>query len=432
MIVTVYRGTKEIGGIFIEIKEGRTKILLDAGYPLFLDGKPIEDKIAKEPAEKLLEMGVLPSIKGLYSRDKIIDFDAVILSHAHIDHYGLAGFIHPKIPVYASEGTKALIDLTRLFIRPEEKTPNYKYFKMYQPFRIGDISIKPFLMDHSAFDAAAFEISSRDKVVIYTGDFRGHGRKSVCLDGFFKHATKEVDLLLTEGTMMGRRNEKVLTEKELEDEIIGEIRDINGPVLFQASSQNIDRIVGFYRAALKLGKLFVVDVYTANVLYELRKLGNKLPYPAKQYSNIKVFYPYRMTQKIFDEIGEEYAKRFSSFYVSKETLKDRQKDILMMVRPSMQRDLDKCSLQNGIFIYSLWEGYRESQYQKRFEGYLSKKGFKIVSLHTSGHASVPVIRKVIEELRPKKIAPIHTMEPAGFKNFRCEKIFLDDGVGVEV
>ncbi len=54
------------------------------------------------------------------------------------------------------------------------------------------------------------------------------------------------------------------------------------------------------------------------------------------------------------------------------------------------------------------------------------------SLHTSGHASVSDIRKVIDKLRPKKIAPIHTMVPEGFKDFEGDMVFLDDGVGIEV
>ena len=52
---------------------------------------------------------------------------------------------------------------------------------MYKPFEVGDFLIKPYLMDHSAFDAATFEISTEDKTIIYSGDFRGHGRKAVCL-----------------------------------------------------------------------------------------------------------------------------------------------------------------------------------------------------------------------------------------------------------
>ena len=70
---------------------------------------------------------------------------------------------------------------------------------MYEQFNIGDIQVKPFLMDHSAFDAAAFEISADNKTVIYTGDFRGHGRKAICLDRFIDKAKKQADLLLIEG-----------------------------------------------------------------------------------------------------------------------------------------------------------------------------------------------------------------------------------------
>ena len=231
---------------------------------------------------------MLPAIKGLYQWD-MPSFDAIVISHAHIDHYGLLKYVHPDVPVYMSAGTKRLIDISQIFKLCDSYPINTNVFRMYEPFETGDFFIKPYLMDHSAFDAAAFEISAEGKTVIYSGDFSGHGRKAVCLGTFIKHATKQADILLTEGTMLGRLDEKTLTEKELEELVVDEIRDVNAPVLFQSSSQNIDRIVTFYRAALRLGKTFVVDIYTANILYGLHQLGNKLPYPSKEYSNIRCF-----------------------------------------------------------------------------------------------------------------------------------------------
>ena len=68
--------------------------------------------------------------------------------------------------------------------------------------------------------------------------------------------------------MLGRQDETVITEQTLEDMIVDRAREIKGPILFQASSQNIEPIVSFYRAATRLSKLFVMDIYTANVLYE--------------------------------------------------------------------------------------------------------------------------------------------------------------------
>jgi ribonuclease J len=108
MIITIYRGTKEIGGTLIEIKTASTRILIDAGYPLFLNNEPISDDIAKLPHTDLLALGVLPNIEGLYGWD-VMNFDAVLISHAHIDHYGLLKYINPSIPVYMSAGTDTLI-----------------------------------------------------------------------------------------------------------------------------------------------------------------------------------------------------------------------------------------------------------------------------------------------------------------------------------
>lgn len=65
MQITIYRGTHEIGGTLIELKTQGSRILLDAGYPLFLNGLPIDDKLVALPPEELLKIGVLPAIAGL-------------------------------------------------------------------------------------------------------------------------------------------------------------------------------------------------------------------------------------------------------------------------------------------------------------------------------------------------------------------------------
>ena len=432
MQITIYRGTHEIGGTLVELKSGKSRILIDAGYPLFLNNQPIGDEVSSYSYDKLLEVGVLPNIKGLYRWDAP-GFDAVLISHAHIDHYGLLRYIHPAIPVYLSNGTRKIIDISALFLQSVQPQAGACEFDMYKPFQIGDFRIMPFLMDHSAFDAAAFEISDKEKTIIYTGDFRGHGRKAVCLDRFIDKAKKGADVLLTEGTMFGRQDEEVITEQELEDRLVKKIENFKKPVLFQSSSQNIDRLVSFYRAAVRLDKIFVVDVYTANVLYELRQLGNNhLPYPSVDYPNIKVFYPYRLTQKIFNRIGEEYAKRFSPFYIPKDKLKAEQNNIVMAVRPSMKMDIEIAGLKTGLFIYSMWSGYRDSEYQKEFEDYLNRAGFVADVLHTSGHATVSDIRRLITGLEPKQIIPIHTMSPDSFIGLSDRVSLKEDGESFDI
>lgn len=431
MHITIYRGTKEIGGTLIEVKTDTTRILIDAGYPLFLNNAPIDDNIAKLPHTELLALGVLPKIERLYAWDDA-GFDAVVISHAHIDHYGLLKYVNSTIPVHMSAGTERLIQISQRFRICDSFGSEVRRFRMYQSFRIGDIELKPYLMDHSAFDAAAFEINTEGKTVTYSGDFRGHGRKSVCLDRFIGAAKKQPDVLLIEGSMLGRIDEQTMTEGSLEDAVVERMQGVNRPLLFQCSSQNIDRLVSFYRASLRLKRIFVVDIYTANVLYELRQLKNNLPYPSPEYRNIKVFFPYRLTQRIFDDIGEEYARRFSEYYVSRESLKEAQDHIIMTCRPSMRSDIRKCGVRDGVFLYSLWRGYRDEAYQQMFEESLAKAGFSLEALHTSGHATVADIRRVIDGLDPQKLIPIHTMRPDAFGAFSDRTERKQDGVAFEL
>ena len=332
--------------------------------------------------------------------------------------------------MYLSAGTERLITISQTFRIVEQYPINVRLFKMYEPFSVGEFTVKPYLMCHSAFDAAAFEITAAGKTVIYSGDFRGHGRKAKCLDSFIRQAKKQADVLFTEGSMVSRSDELTITEDELELVAVEEMKKQSGITLVQSSSQNIDRLVSFYRAALRLGKTFVADVYTANILHELNALGNKIPCPS--YDKLKVFYPRRFTQKLFDEIGEDYARRFAKYRISREQVAEQQNDIVMTVRPSMKSDLERCNLSGGVFIYSMWQGYRDSDYQKKFEAWLTERGIRNVSLHTSGHAKVADIRRLIDGLEPKTIVPIHTMQPTAFREYSDKVVLRDDGVAFEI
>lgn len=427
MRCTIHRGSREIGGSCIEVRTDRTRILLDMGYPLFLNGNPIEDSVSRSDKDTLLALGVLPQVDGLYAWDTP-RFDAVIISHAHLDHYGLLPWLHPSIPAYLSGGTSALISLSQRFGICPKYAINQRAFAMYTPFPVGDITIKPYLMDHSAFDAAAFEVHAEGKTLLYTGDFRGHGRKPGCLDAFLRDAPSQADALLIEGTMLGRQQEDVKTESTLEEDLVRAMAK-SGPILFQCSSQNVDRLVTFYRASLRTGRLFVIDVYTANVLHELRRLGNNLPSADAGYDRMKVFYPWRLTQRIFDEIGEEYARRFSQWHISKTQLAQEKARICMMVRPSMIPDLQKVTEpMGGQFVYSMWQGYRNTSAQQRLEHLMLEHGTTLLHVHSSGHARVSDLQRAIDALRPKRLIPVHGFFPESFKSMCSAAEVHQDGV----
>ena len=66
---------------------------------------------------------------------------------------------------------------------------------------------------------------------------------------------------------------------------------------------------------------------------------------------------------------------------------------------------------NGVLVYSFWSGYRENQEMKEFLTECESLGLKIVTLHTSGHADIEAIRRLVEITNPNVLIPIHTEVP---------------------
>lgn len=207
MKLIIHRGTHEIGGNCVELttQSGKTRVVIDVGMPLVTkDRLPFDWRHYKDlTQDQLVERKILPSVDGLYSSQEP-SVSAVVLSHAHQDHYGFLRFVHPDIPLYMSPGTKSLVEVSNIFLDTGVNLGRAETFLMWQPFRQGEFSITPYLMDHSAPDATAFLIEADGQRLFYTGDFRGHGRKRALLERLTKNPVAGVDCLVIEGTMIGR------------------------------------------------------------------------------------------------------------------------------------------------------------------------------------------------------------------------------------
>ena len=104
--------------------------------------------------------------------------------------------------------------------------------------------------------------------MFYSGDFRAHGRKSKLFELMVARPPKDIDVLLMEGTTIGRTgtDEGFPTEDDLETEFVRAFKETKGLHFVWTSSQNIDRLVTVSRAAKRTGRVLVIDLYTAVVL----------------------------------------------------------------------------------------------------------------------------------------------------------------------
>ena len=430
----IHRGTHEIGGSCVEVWTENTRILLDFGIPLVnKDGSEFDyTKHKNLTTPELIEQGVLPDIKGLYNdTDKLID--GVIISHAHQDHYGLLNYIHKNVKHYLGEATHKIIELNNLFTPQEIHIENVNYFKKEKAFQIGDFSITPYWADHSAFDAYSFLVEAEGKSLFYSGDFRSHGRKANAFKWFTHNAPQHVDYLLLEGTTIGRESKPFKTETEIENDFVKVFQEQNKINLTYTSGQNIDRIVSIFRACKRTNKILVVDVYVAKILKELSRFA-KIPYPSKEFENLKVMFAHYTDKRLTKEGNDKILFEFKHYKITKEEIGNQADKIVMLVRPSMQKDLENIKgIDGGNLIYSMWEGYLQKSGTKKLLDYLTNRNFNIHKIHTSGHADTQTLKQMVEAIKPKNIVPIHTFSKSEYAGiFSTPIVEINDGETISI
>jgi ribonuclease J len=259
-------------------------------------------------------------------------------------------------------------------------------------------------------------IEADGKSLFYSGDFRLHGRSAKNFDWFCNKIHKKVDYLLLEGSTIGRTDKSFPTEDELEEEFVVAFKQTKGINLVYVSGQNIDRLISIYNACRKCNKIFLIDFYTANVLKTLSKktANNEIPFPSREtYPEIKVYYPKFLTQRMIDSGKKaEVVYPFTSNKIGRDKLDELADKLVMLVRPSVRYDLEHyLHKYRGCFIYSMWNGYKTKPGStKDFLDFINNKGMPIKDIHTSGHADLYGLKRMVETVKPKYIVPIHTFE----------------------
>jgi ribonuclease J len=425
MKLTIHRGANEIGGSCVEIQSGDSRILIDFGMPLVDKNRERfdSDGIAGKSIEELKKEKTLPDIRGLYRGEKP-QIDAILISHSHLDHYGLLDFANNEIPVYISRGAKELVEVTNIFIDKNVQLSNAHIIKHQLPFHIKDFTITPYLVDHSAFDAFAFLIEADGKRIFYSGDFRGHGRKRKLFEQLIENPPKDIDCLLMEGSMLGRDETAYKKEDDIEARIVEILKEQNNITFLFLSSQNIDRLVSAYRACLQTGTTFVIDIYTAFILQKLREVSKKIPQFNWEKIRVK-FFKYH-ADKLAGAGYKELLYIYNRQKIEMDELNEKKKNILMLAKDNSIFPLIIKNIsdpEGAKIIYSMWEGYLTDE----FKNFCSDKKIEIEQVHTSGHAVLNDLRRFAKALSPKCLVPIHTFEAARYSEFFDNVKIVNDG-----
>lgn len=213
-------GTGEIGRIAIAIKTEKTQVLLDYGV---LFGRPPGFPMHVPPKE----------------------VDALVLTHAHLDHSGAIPIfhIHGRKPVY---GTQVCFDLTELLISDFIHLSGYylpfEYVELRSTMRncvnlkygeetaVGDLTLR--LLDAGHIPGSAQVLIEADgKRLLYTGDYN---TVDTCLLGTAENDYGQLDAVIIESTYA---DEEHTDRRELAREFVERVVDVvekGGTVLVPA------------------------------------------------------------------------------------------------------------------------------------------------------------------------------------------------------
>ena len=398
MRVCIHRGSREIGGSCVELESGGRRILLDLGMPLNADEDPRD---------------YLPDVPGLtYPDDSLL---GVLVSHPHIDHCGLLSCLDTAVPVGMGAAARRILAAAAPFMPGPWPVPAAGWdFTAGRSFRIGPFEVTPLLVDHSAYDSYALLIQADGTRVLYSGDLRAHGRKSRLFDMLVRNPPQDIDVLLMEGTTLGRDTQSAAYRGSCSSEIEAEQRlqaimsESPGMVLVQTSSQNIDRVVSVYKAARCSGRVLLIDLYTAAIL---EATGNPR-LPQSDWDGIRLFVPQRQRVQIVRQGLFDLLKRHSRNRIFPEQLGEVAEQAVLLFRQQHIQDLNKADCLNGAhYIYAQWHGYWEREGFDDVRAWLPRQQIPRHSVHCSGHAAPEDLRTLAEAIQPRVLVPMHSERP---------------------
>lgn len=385
MKIVIHRGIDQIGGCITEISTAHTKIIIDLGSNL-------------------------PGCKGEeFSKQEIEDVtkdaDGIYYTHFHGDHVGLSSFVPDNIAQCIGKGAQevnickysVLAKHDAKYERDLSVAQNMKTYEAAQRYDIGgkgEIFITPFFVDHSAFDSYMFLIEADGKRILHTGDYRGHGYLSKGLDEVLGWKAKNIDVLITEGTMLSRQTEEVNHENTIKTRAIELLKEKERPHYLFAlcSSTDMDRLASFHAACKETGAKFLCDTYQKSVLDIFTKY-------AAPYS------------KLFDFDDETTLLLGENCDFERDL---RPNGFIMPVRAGSQLDFVKKMLYyfpDAELIYSMWKGYYEGTEEQKSQNVIDFVNLfhgHFQYLHTSGHADVETLEKVCRITNPSiGVIPIH-------------------------
>ncbi|MFX1568567.1 MAG: MBL fold metallo-hydrolase [Promethearchaeota archaeon] len=486
--IQIFDGIDTIGGNKIYLEEKGKGILLDFGMNFKKYGDFFHQFMSPRSIRgiyDLINLKLIPKL-NIYREDLIptdldissypsLNVEAILLSHAHMDHCGNIGLLKQQYPIIASPSTIMLlksmldsvstsmlgsdvayyspkrtkedgriletdrrIDIGRNFICTENYSNSFSDFltkstKSKKIFEEGilnvlsnftsNFKIEAYEVDHSIYGATAYIISG-DTIIAYTGDFRLHGKKGKKSEQFIKKA-KEASVLIIEGTRAAREDVNESEEIVFEN-CLRTAEEAKGLIIADFTARNFERLEMFKKIAEKIGRQLIITLKDAYLLNALENANEDVNLNnLTMYRDLKQVYKGWEKYIMNDDRKIDY---IDPVHISKEP----EKFICCFSLYDVKNLLD-INIRKGTYIYSSSEAFEEeSEFDficlKRWLDFFEFEvvGFDVIKevnkikpifekgFHASGHLSKSDLIRSIEIIDPDILIPVHTDSPDWF------------------
>ena len=457
--LTFYGGVGEIGGNKVLLEEGDLQLFFDFGTPYARRGDFFEEYLNPRPGAgllDLLEMDLLPPLKGIYREDlaqhiswghfqahhphyREVEVQGVLLSHAHLDHSGYISFLRPETPVYTSPMTafisKAIQDTGKsdmerelCYLCPREMRQGYlatagksylpRPFVLTEPFPLGEDALtfwcrspaktkclRPsvpttlsapalrfFPVDHSVFGAGAFAVETRGGWVAYTGDLRLHGGRAHLTRSFIQGLAALKPLALL---AEGTRagEEGGTAEEEVYENTLSVVKGARGLVIADFGPRNIERLLTMERVACETARRLVV-LPKDSYLLEAMALASPQEVPRQLLSRLLIYEEFRSPDR--EEVWREAVRQHHpSQFVGPQEVRTCPQDYILCFSFWDINELIDIHPQGGTYIYSSSEAFSEEQRMdiKRLKNWLKHFDIDAVGLPDEETGKIPPEQK---------------------------------------
>lgn len=398
MRTKIHRGADQIGGSCVEVEHDGARLVLDVGKPLTAGwGEHVP----------------LPPVPGLATGDPSIL--GVLISHGHQDHWGLIDQVHPDIPRFIGQGAADVLRAAAFWGSGIDLKES-GHFTDREPFTLGPFTITPYLVDHSGFDAYALVIEAGGQRLMYSGDLRGHGRKSRLFEQLLTDRPAAINVLMLEGTHVGQESDVhgLQSETAVEDALTETASQTAGLVVVLNSTQNVDRVVTAYRAALRCGRDVAMDLYTAAAMAATGR--DSIPQLGDDWPRVQVFVPKVQRVKVLKsgEFDRTYSVRAHRIFPETLLANPGKYMLVGAYQSELPRLISGGQLKDGVVVYSMWNGYLANKSGVQLRATLKSAEIPFVEHHTSGHANTADLRRLVDAIRPGSVVPIHTENPESY------------------